>query len=117
MINPKHAHLPERKLTKLYGPPYPDLGAKVAKLRKGKDRQAHGQAVLAAIRARHAAALHSPKGNIWPCRDPKHGISIQDAYKAAMEAKRAAYEAVGAMTREEYERAAPVPLTKRHRLN
>lgn len=36
-----------------FGPIYPDLGVKVAKLRHGDDRKAHGEAVLEAIRAKN----------------------------------------------------------------
>jgi hypothetical protein len=40
-----------------FGPPYPDLGQKVARLRRGKDRKAHGAAVLDAIRGKQRSEL------------------------------------------------------------
>jgi hypothetical protein len=39
-----------------FGPTYPDLGASVAKLRRGADRKAHGLAVLTAINAKNRQA-------------------------------------------------------------
>jgi hypothetical protein len=45
------------KFEAVEGPIYPDLGADVAKLRRGSDRQKHGAAVLAGIRR-----LNKPRG-------------------------------------------------------
>jgi hypothetical protein len=41
-----------------YTPPYPDLGARVAKLRQNGDRQTHGAAVLEAVRKLQRKELH-----------------------------------------------------------
>ena len=40
-----------------HGPDYPDLGVKVAKLRRGDDRRAYGLAVLEAIRRLQRSSL------------------------------------------------------------
>jgi len=45
------------ELLTVFGPVYPDLGQKVARLRRGTDRQAHGQAVLDAIRSKQRGEL------------------------------------------------------------
>jgi hypothetical protein len=47
------------------GPTYPDLGADVAKLRRGSDRQKHGAAVLAAIRKSNKQALARCTNKTW----------------------------------------------------
>lgn len=44
-------------LFRTFGPEYPDLGAKVARLRRGKDRHAHGIAVLDAILSKQRSEL------------------------------------------------------------
>jgi hypothetical protein len=45
------------EVPKEFGPVYPDLGQKVARLRRGKDRKAHGTAVLDAIRGKQRGEL------------------------------------------------------------
>ena len=49
-----------------FGPPWPDLGARVARLRHGDDRKAHGLAVLEGIRALQRSALRrqTPTHNV-----------------------------------------------------
>jgi hypothetical protein len=47
-------------------PEYPDLGAKVAKLRRGDDRKAHGEAVLEAIRAKNRRLHMRPTPSMTP---------------------------------------------------
>jgi hypothetical protein len=54
-------HIPEP-----FGPIYPDLGAKVAKLRRGDDRKAHGEAVLEAIRAKNRRLHMRPTPPMTP---------------------------------------------------
>jgi len=56
-----------RKADDQFGPQYPDLGAKVAKLRKGKDRKAHGEAVLDAIRTKNKPAAKAPSAARVAC--------------------------------------------------
>lgn len=49
-----------------YGPPYPDLGSTVARLRHGPDRKAHGLAVLEAIRRLQRSSLMSESRSHTP---------------------------------------------------
>jgi hypothetical protein len=50
----------------MWYPEYPDLGAKVAKLRHGTDRKAHGEAVLEAMRDKHRRLHMRPTPPMTP---------------------------------------------------
>lgn len=50
----------------IWYPEYPDLGVKVAKLRHGADRKAHGEAVLEAMRAKHRTLHMRPTPSLAP---------------------------------------------------
>jgi len=62
-------------------PEYPDLGAKVAKLRWGPDRKAHGAAVLEAIRAKNRALHMRPTPSLTPNRYKPPSITRLLHYK------------------------------------
>lgn len=79
------------KYEDLHNPQYPDLGTRIAKLRKARDPQ-HGAAVLEAFRARHRQELARAGGSSHaaPCVSGtwhRDGKAILKAVKAAQEAK------------------------------
>jgi hypothetical protein len=76
-------------------PPYPNLGATVAKLRRSDDRRAHGEAVIEAIRKLQAAELNRA-GGTTPSIKCASGTTLHDGaaiIKAVREQNRKAFEA------------------------
>lgn len=72
-------------------PQYPDLGVKIAKLRHGADRKAHGLAVLEAFRAmqRNALKRAAPPAKMPTCASGTFNQTGEQILQAVREQNRA----------------------------